>query len=76
MIASGVESIRRRSITAHKDLISKAINDIPAPSDEDDDKAFLEGVGIFLAESGHEDWALSLPGMTPETMINLMKTPH
>eukprot|EP00943_MAST-04B_sp_MAST-4B-sp1_P006502 g6502.t1 len=76
MIASGVESIRRQSITAHKDLISKAINDIPAPSDEDDDKAFLEGVGIFLAESGHEDWALSLPGITPETMINLLKTPH
>ena len=41
------------------------------------DKEFLDGVSIFLSESGHEEWALlNIPGMTPDALINLMKIPH
>ena len=75
MISSGVKVVRERGIIAHKDLITKFISTIPAPDDATGDKEFIEGVGLFLAESGHEDWALRLPGMTPQTMINLLKTP-
>ena len=76
MLGSGVEQIRQNAVTAHKDLISKVINSIPAPNADTGDKEFLDGVSIFLSESGHEEWALNIPGMTPDALINLMKIPH
>ncbi len=76
MLGSGVEQIRQNAVTAHKDLSSKVINSIPAPNADTGDKDFLDGVSIFFSESGYEEWALNIPGMTPDALINLMKIPH
>ncbi len=76
MIGSGIERVRQRSVQAHKDLLRRAINKIPPPNIATGDKEFIEGVAIFLSDSGHDEWALNLPGMTPESMISLLRTPH
>ena len=45
---------------------------IPEPDDATDDRAFREGVARFLAASGHEDWALNIPGIDADRLIHIL----
>ena len=74
-LRSGIRLIRERSLQAHKDMLSKGISRIPPPDDNDNDKAFREGVALFLSETGHVDWAVNIPGIDLESVLDSFRVP-
>ena len=75
-LRSGNLQIRQRSLEAHKDMLRMSIRRIPPPSDEDGDKSFREGVAVFLSETGHDDWAMLIPGIDLDSVLETFRVPH
>ena len=58
---------------AHKDMSRMGISRIPSPDDKDNDKAFREGVALFLSDTGHGDWATQIPGIDLDSVLNTFR---
>ena len=44
-----------------------------ARDDQDNDKAFREGVALFLSDTGHGDWAMNIPGIDLDSVLNTFR---
>jgi MFS family permease len=72
-LRSGKRIVRQRALEAHKDMLSMGISRIPPPNDQDNDKAFREGVALFLSDTGHGDWAMNIPGIDLDSVLNTFR---
>ena len=75
-LRSGISRHRKASLQAHKDMITMNVRSIPPPNDDDNDVAFKEGIALFLSETGHEDWAMTIPGINVEAVLDQFRVPH
>jgi MFS family permease len=72
-LRSGKRIVRQRALEAHKDMLRMGISRIPSPDDKDNDKAFREGVALFLSDTGHGDWATQIPGIDLDSVLNTFR---
>ena len=72
---SRISTVRSRSMQANKDWIHINMRMLADPSDEDNDHAFREDVAKFLSETGHTDWAMSIPGVDLDAVLKTIQVP-
>lgn len=69
------EHVRRHCMIAHKDMLTAGVRAIPDPDDATNDRDFRLGWAAFLAEAGHEEWALNIPGVTTDDIVTMLQVP-
>lgn len=74
-LRSKVTTIRNRTVAAHADWFQKELPAFPDPNDDTEDKEFRESVALFLEHSGHHDWALNVPGIDLDSVLQNIQVP-
>ena len=73
---SRVKKFRHRAILSEKDWVIMNMRLLRNPSDEDADEAFREDMAIFLSETGHADWAMTIPGIDLGGILQTLQVPR
>ncbi len=69
------KAVRARGLEANKDWIDLNMRVLADPSDADNDLAFRTDVAKFLSETGHTDWAMTIPGIDLDGVLKTIQVP-
>ena len=73
---SRLKKFRHRALLAHKEWVIMNMRALADPSEEDNDVAFREDMAIFLSETGHMDWAMTIPGIELDGILQTIQVPR